>query len=467
MAKSKAKKSGWRAGFGPNEVIQRVRPKESFAYLPNPHRGTTTFQRFNGDALNPGLSWNDREGPMEFKKFKGLLKNKRYPQTTLAYCRWVWGDLEQEQGKFRWDVIDGALAAAVERGQTLQLRIQPYIGDDLPRWYWALGAKKMPKAPGDTRVEPDHNDPLFLKHFGKVIRDFGRRYDGHPALESFDIAYGGPCGEVGGNCTETTAEKLADIYLASFKKTQLLAMLGTHGGTYAIDRRPEIGWRSDCYGDVHPEGLGQVPNGKNWTHMYELYPSELYTCHVKERWKVAPVTLETCWTVGHWQKENWDLDFILDQGLKYHLSVFMPKSSYFPEEWMDKLDAWDRKMGYRFVLRQARLPLEAKPGQRFDYQMFVDNVGCAPIYRDYKLAWRFRQGASEAIVLSRQDLRTWLPEINWFTGDLVFPRQMKQGEVKVDLGIVDPKSLQPRVRFAVEGGNTKDGWLPLTSMDCV
>jgi hypothetical protein len=41
----------WRDQFGPAETVQRVRPKESQAYLANPHRGTTTFQRFNGDPV--------------------------------------------------------------------------------------------------------------------------------------------------------------------------------------------------------------------------------------------------------------------------------------------------------------------------------------------------------------------------------------------------------------------------------
>jgi hypothetical protein len=50
----------WRGRFGPDETIQRVRPTETFRYLPNPHKGTTTFQRFNGDPLFPGLIWNDR-----------------------------------------------------------------------------------------------------------------------------------------------------------------------------------------------------------------------------------------------------------------------------------------------------------------------------------------------------------------------------------------------------------------------
>ena len=45
--------SAWRKGYSADQTIQRVRPRESFAYLGNPHKGTTTFQRFNGDKPFP------------------------------------------------------------------------------------------------------------------------------------------------------------------------------------------------------------------------------------------------------------------------------------------------------------------------------------------------------------------------------------------------------------------------------
>ena len=56
-----------------------------------------------------------------------------------------------------------------------------------------------------------------------TIRMLGARYDGHPDLESFDIAYGGSCGETGGNSTPETAHALVDVFLASFRKTPLLS----------------------------------------------------------------------------------------------------------------------------------------------------------------------------------------------------------------------------------------------------
>ena len=87
----------WRDVFHKDEVIQRIRPAESFAYLPNPHRGTTTFQRFNGDELYPGLHWDDSKGPEVFKPFDGKLANPNYPDTTLSYCRWLWSVLEGQR----------------------------------------------------------------------------------------------------------------------------------------------------------------------------------------------------------------------------------------------------------------------------------------------------------------------------------------------------------------------------------
>lgn len=457
--------SSWRSEFGPDEVIQRVRPHETDAYLLNPHKGTTTFQRFNGDPLFPGTTWNDREGPETFTPFGGDLKNPRYPDTTIAYCRWLWSRIEPEKGNFRWDFVDGALEAARVRGQTLQVRIQPYIGEAIPEWYWRLGGTPCEEElQRSGRRVPDHNTEAYLKHWGDLIRAFGGRYDGHPDLESFDVAYGGPCGETGGNARPETAARLVDVYLESFQKTQLLSMLGTDGCTYAAAQREGIGWRADCYGDLRMAGEGVVPPGLNWKHMYDLYPMEVEVCGVKDAWKRAPVTLETCWTVGHWHEQGWDIDWILEQGYKYHLSVFMPKSSYIPAEWSDSIQEFNKRMGYRFVLRQMVLPLGAKPGQQIEYSAWIDNLGVAPIYRPYKFAFRFRQDGREEIVRSGQDIRTWMPDHTWFQETITFPKELVPGVAEVDVGIVHPDTNEPVVKFAIEEV-LDDNWHPMTKMD--
>lgn len=454
--------ANWRLGFAPGQKIQRIRPKETDAYLLNPHKGTTTFQRFNGDALYDGLIWNDSVGPVEFAPFDGNITNERYPPTTISYCRWLWSVIEPKRGEYRWDIIDGALEAARLRGQTLQARIQPYI-QDMPAWYWATGAAQDPNS-AKTRREPDHNDPLYLEHWGRFVRAFGERFDGHPDLESFDVAYGGACGEMGGNCTDETAERLVDVYLESFAKTQLILMSGTHGCKYGASVNDRVGWRGDCYGDVRTEGAGLVPDGQRWCHMFDEYPKTVAEDGVTERWKKAPVTLETCWVVGHWFNEGWDVDWIIEQGYKYHLSVFMPKSCYIPEEWKDRFDEFDKRMGYRLVLRQMILPLEAKRGGKFDVEVFIDNVGCAPLYRPYKLAWRFRQGSAAFVVHSTEDVTTWLPGHKYFKETLSLPQGLAGGTVQVDVGIVDAATDEARVKLAIDPV-TDDNWHPLARVD--
>lgn len=502
-AKTRKKGIQWRKDFGPNEVTQRVRPEESSDYLPNPHRGTTTFQRFQGDPLYPGAQWRDcygpvedrnkypgvsrllTYGPLEFKSAPKRLKaNKNYiPWTTISYCRWPWRWLEPKKGKYNWKPIEGAIKAAKARGQTLQIRFQPFTEQkvplsedtgadrrppgtavDVPDWYWDTGAKWIVRKGADG-FEPDHNDSLFVKHFGSFIRAFAKRYDGHPTIESIDVAYAGHWGECGGNSTKATAAKLVDIYLKSFRKTQLLSMLGTDGCTHAAKQaRTHVGWRADCFGDLrfitnHPD----IPDGGNWTHMYEAYPMEVVQCGLRDAWKVAPVTMESCGTVFSWDKAGYDFDWIIEQGYKYHTSIFMPKSVRFPDHVMDKMIEFDKRIGYRFVMRQMRLPLEAKPGSRIKIQIFVENVGCAPIYRPYQYAYRFRQGRKSVVVKSKQDIRTWMPGNTWFEDSVVVPAELKKGVASVDMGIVDSAE-KPVVWFAIKG-SLVDGWHPMTHMD--
>ena len=465
---AKRKKKSWRFAFGSEETVQRVRPTESDAYLYNPHKGTTTFQRLNGEALYDDVRWSDRESMTEFKPFRGdprTLHNGRYPDTTLAYLRWLWRDFEPEKGKYRWEIMEGALAGARTRGQTLQVRVQPYIRDDMPAWYWDMGGKVLSGASRGGWRQPDNNAAAYLKHWSEFIAAFGKRFDGHADFESFDIAYAGPCGEMGGNCTPKNAAKLVDVYLANFKKTQLVSMVGTHGCKYAASLKGlRLGWRGDCFGDMRTDGQGVIPDGLSWNHMYDEYPEKVHTDGVAEAWKTGPVTLETCWVVGHWFRQGWDIDWILDWGLRYHASVFMPKSCYIPTQWAKKIDAFNKRLGYRFIVRQLVLPLEVKGGSRAEVKVSMENGGVAPIYRDYKLALRFRRGKRSAVVHLKDDVRTWLPGPIWFAERVTVPKTLGRGEVTVDLGMVDPKTDKAVVRLAVKDV-LPDGWHPMTSMD--
>lgn len=173
--------------------------------------------------------------------------------------------------------------------------------------------------------------------------------------------------------------------------------------------------------------------------------------------------METCWNVPAWFFMGYDLDTIIREGYRYHTSVFMPKSAFFPAAWREKLEEFDKRIGYRFVLRQALLPLAVRRGERSAIEFFIDNVGSAPIYRPYRLALRFRQRGRNVVVPLKHDIRGWLPGHRWFAEKVALPRGLKPGEAKVDLAIIGANG-RPRVWFAIEG-ETVDGWHALTSID--
>ena len=175
--------------------------------------------------------------------------------------------------------------------------------------------------------------------------------------------------------------------------------------------------------------------------------------------------METCGTVASWFLGGHDLDVIIREGYRYHMSVFMPKSVFFPEEYREKLIEFDKKIGYRFALRQVRLPLECRPGGTIEMEFFVDNVGCAPIYRRYRLAVRFRQQHAAPFAILKEDIRRWMPGHSYFREEVAVPETLEKGEVSIDLAIVDDSG-RPRVWFALDD-LTEDRWHPLTRMDIV
>ena len=170
-------------------LTERRRP-----LLTNPHKGCATFQRFNGDPLNEGARWSE-EGPLTFSA-AGAEVAEGYLPCSVAYCRWFWQVFESEEGRFDWSMVEGALATARQRGQTLQVRLMPHGSQgqpQLPDWYQRRYPTREGKAKRDrTYIEAVSDGPEYLDAWGRVIAEFGERFDGHADLESVDIAFIGP-----------------------------------------------------------------------------------------------------------------------------------------------------------------------------------------------------------------------------------------------------------------------------------
>jgi hypothetical protein len=446
--------STWLTAASAQETVV-VRPREIGDVLNNPGIGFMTFQRFNGDKLNEGKKWTEGY-PIVYQAFDRSLQNDKHPATTLAYFRLYWKFIEPEQGQYRWELIDKALQTAGDRGQTLLLRIAPYgtgADNDVPDWYRALMGTEEKQPVDKWRTSPE--DPRYVQHFGAMIRAVGARYDGHPLLESVDLSIVGAWGEGAGSerLTEKTREALVDSYLEGFKKTHLVMLLtDPKTNRYGLSKR-DVGWRVDCLGDMG----GFSPT---WCHMCDYYPQAIINCGMQDAWKKAPVTLEVCWVMQHWKDQGWDIDYIIDQSLKWHISSFNAKSSPVPDDWWPAVNRWLTRMGYRFVLRKFTYPSRVKPGGELAFTSWWENKGVAPCYRGFRLALRLLGPTDHRILVTKADLRSWLPGDNLYDSAVPLPADTPEGPYDLQIGVLDERFDEPEVRLAIEG-RRPDGWYSL------
>jgi len=207
---------------------------------------------------------------------------------------------------------------------------------------------------------------------------------------------------------------------------------------------------------------------------------------IQDVWKTAPIAWETCWNMRKWVNEGWSLRYIFNYALALHASYINNKSAPLPsgEKVRPELERFLRRLGYRLVLRELKHPSSARPGAKLDLLMNWQNVGSAPCYTPYRIAYRLRneQGYTKVFV-SNITVNRWLPgSIELFTeqffkepGDLppgevtvasdtiTLPGDIPAGVLTLSLAVVDEHTSNPRVRLGIKG-RAKDGWYPISEI---
>ena len=455
-----------------------VRFHETDELFTNPGKGFMTFQQFNGDTASAlqgccGDFRQDYPFPLNTDS-DGNLVNIDYPQTSIAYFRFYWRFIEPEERQYRWDIIDRTLKTAQERGQTVILAIMshgsPYDDrNDVPDWYREMVGEQREWA-HDSPVNAwmvDPEDPRYNEYYGGMLRAFGERYDGHPALEAVDTRIVGAWGEGAGSelLSQTAREALINAYSDTFRKTPLIMLLTDEKTNTSGLSQADMGWRADCMGD-----LGFWADEQDgWTHMYDYYPQGIINFGMQNAWKKAPVSLEICGYFGTWKdREGYGLEevnYIFDQGLKWHMSSFNAKSRPVPEEWMPAVEEWIRKMGYRFVLRRFSWPEEVAPGGRLEFTSWWENTGVTPIYRKHPLVLRLRNGDESRYLLTDVDIRDWMPGDNLYNDAVLIPYDVSPGEYQLEFALVEPlleigRAPEPAIGLPINA-ESDGGWYRL------
>src|SRR5207302_2340690 len=126
-------------------------------------------------------------GWQTFHTFADEDKNLAGLPSACAYFRFYWREIEPRDGAIDFPKFDELLAHAHRAGQKLAFRIMctgsgEYM--DVPAYLKEQGCKGVEFLYGSGKHwVPDFEDPLFQKAHFRLIRELGKRYDGHPDLD--------------------------------------------------------------------------------------------------------------------------------------------------------------------------------------------------------------------------------------------------------------------------------------------
>ena len=434
---------------------------------PPPPLTVVTPTEIDDILYNPGMGFANTQGDIMYLQQRG-----DYPDTRVTYIRWYWDDLEPQEGDFAFGMVDEQIALAWERGETFAFRLMAASGEGtrVPQW---LIDKGIAKGNCDGYAfEPDFADPVFMEHMEKLVAAFGERYDGHPRVDHVDIGGFGCWGEwnLAGESYSSCGKEVPSLdvlhqyvawHLEAFPTTPL-TIPENEAAYYAIENG--TGWRADCLGDW---GMW----GPNWNHMEDLYPAFLAGNPIApEAWREGPIQFEICSSIDNWyslyEYDEATVQATIDWSIEQHSSVINLKYlGSMPDEYWPLMLQWQRRLGFRFVLAELQHTAVSNPGSSVRVVSSWSNVGIAPVYRSYRVAYRLRDavGSVAAVRVSGADLATWLPGEYQLDEHIALPVGMATGGYFLDVAVLDVWGDDPAIDLAI-AGRRDDGWYPVSEV---
>lgn len=421
---------------------------------------TVRPQEIQGILANPGMGWQSADKVNTSGQDSNGLPNK------VAYIKYYWKDLETGNGVYNWSTFDQRLSQAHNSGQKVAFRI--VVVDNItsaPTWLRDAGAagtwiRYYGDGGNPPQVwSPTLSDPIFQQKHFEFLHELGRRYNGHPDVDSVDIGTVGVWGEwhfwavtpTIPTPSAATMRAIIDKYVESFPNTPLVQQLENATGlAYAVSKG--TGYRGDCIGNVD----NQMPY---------LYEPNIATAHAQDAWQHGPIQFETCWDIRHWVDAGWNLRYIMDWMLSHHVSSLNNKNAAVPASAMAEVQRLLTKMGYRYVLRELRHPQKAHAGNLVTLSMDWENIGVAPSYGRYVLAMQLRNlsGNVVATQATQNAIKNWMPGALAVDEGLALPTNIAPGTYTIALAMVDPSSGQPQIRLAISG-RENSGWYPVSTI---
>lgn len=329
---------------------------------------------------------------------KGLVlrnsMNKNYDNIlSVFYYRFEWREIEPEEGKFNWELIDNKIEECKKRNKKFAFGVMAASSSKnnqyvTPKWVFDKGASSYIYNNGYVdQIIPNWKDNIFLENMNKLVEEMGKRYDGNENIAYIDIRSYGNWGEqhLGTiNGDEILPEELKQLYIEpyiqNFKKTLLVNPWGndSYADTYK--------WAIDNGLTIRRDGILKYYNGKNiFDYAYGK----------------KPTIFEYIYDYNSMKNSNlWSEELLIDYLEKWHPSY----TEFFPEMYKDNQDFCKyiaNKVGYYFKFKQASYTNTIKTTETDKISLSFINEGVAPLYepcttyiglldKNYKLVKKYK-----------------------------------------------------------------------------
>ena len=398
-----------------------------------------------------------------------------FPGFNHLYLRVDWSDLEPQEGKFNWKIIDDIRAIWEPRGYGWSCRVcccensprQPFA---TPEWVMKAGANGvwLRGGPGVGHWGPDYNDPIFLKKLDNFLKALAARYDGSPTFELMDIGTYGNWGE--GHVVMSgqkdwpmeVMKKHIDLHVKHFRKTPVIVnddILIRSGNGYNMEERNEmiefalmrgVGIRDDsiCVPGVIESQYTSYDTTRDSSIYAPFAAQQVVDCELDHYTMYAapynppgsPAVTSTRDIEKNKQYYAGGLKFI--EACRTMMATFVGFHAY-PRHWLPEnpyvAEYLANRAGYWYIPDTASLPEYLVPGIPSMVYMDMDNRGFARPYYEHKVRL-FLSGEGnlyELPVESAGDNRLWLPgKISRQMVRFYVPENIKPGKYRFEYGLV-------------------------------
>lgn len=417
-----------------------------------------------------------------------LVNPENYPFRNMLK-RFQWLELESDvEGVYDFSGVTLVLDQARAANQIINLRVYHYdpgSGYGCPDYSYVYAGWQVTDdaGPGTFKINYWGNASVLTAYSNFLIA-LAAVIGNHPAFGSFDVGWGAygennwsgthytgtktaaaPALGVGAeipNLTLAQAQDFYNIHQAAFPGKILVTPAADDDSfDYAVGSLG-MGARMDGFGfKNNPGGCpgggqqmcvdaiatfispGTYPNAWEFNENIEEVWGNLYTGGAGLNWLSSgfdyQASFNWLWQQAHTSELNVKNKFsIPDAGMKAAFEAML------------------LKIGYRFILQSLVRPVQANANGPVSFQTNWENVGCAPNYRDHKIAFKLYDPATglEYIEVTTTESTPWMPgTINGSSDTITIPDWFPSSSATVSVALVNPLHNLPDIELANDGND--------------